>query len=662
MSPANYRHTDLFRALRDHTPQRPITGAAALPQDDTPTPVVYAPSGGVNPMLGARAIIPLVFVFGILTTIVGHYTGLSTGTQIGYAIDALLLLGAFPVIRWVFRCVRYKRVLAAEYIQLAEARVLQALFGTWVVSYTVLALAWMALHGFHQLTMGGGGEVLLGGSGLWAWLGMPFVMGLIEVRQQKTRSAAVTKPSDAPVLTQGFGLYLGESTGRLLAQGHGAGIAANHLVGLTLEDACQNIAIFGGIGSGKTTRAIQPLLVQLLEQPCGGLIFDIKGDFKSAVQTLAAETGRHIDLIGPGHAGVNLLEGGLTPETASSFLKSCLLLNGGGKGDSFWVDTATELCRNALGVLSFLDGRYSLHSLYQYLFDPSARAEWDAQALDVLAGLDERSQRLLRSYLSYQENVFSSFDEKVVAGVKASVAQILAPFNHPDLIDAFCVAGGGGANLAGAEQGDIFVVDMPLSRWGLGGKVAYTLIKLRFFNLVQSRSAAPDWNQRKGSALPLFFLCDEYQEIVSASRDGLSDLSFWDKSRSNRCVGIVSSQSVSSFYAAIGDRELADTVLSNFRQQICFRTEDEATIKRLNNLVGRVDVARYSYTQGEGTSSQPMAGTGTSQNASTQISYQERAVFNPQLFRELGPDQALCLLSIGGRAADDVLTLTPVFV
>jgi hypothetical protein len=34
----------------------------------------------------------------------------------------------------------------------------------------------------------------------------------------------------------------------------------------------------------------------------------------------------------------------------------------------------------------------------------------------------------------------------------------------------------------------------------------------------------------------------------------------------------------------------------------------------------------------------------------------------PQLFRELEPDQALALLSIGGRAYDDVLTLEPVYV
>jgi hypothetical protein len=60
-----------------------------------------------------------------------------------------------------------------------------------------------------------------------------------------------------------FGLWLGQSTGLLTALGHGAGLVGGYPVVLGLQDAAQNIAIFGGIGSGKTTRAVQPLLVQL---------------------------------------------------------------------------------------------------------------------------------------------------------------------------------------------------------------------------------------------------------------------------------------------------------------------------------------------------------------------------------------------------------------
>ena len=93
---------------------------------------------------------------------------------------------------------------------------------------------------------------------------------------------------------------------------------------------------------------------------------------------------------------------------------------------------------------------------------------------------------------------------------------------------------------------------MPLARWGLGAKVAYTFIKLRFFNMMQNRIHNPEWDQGR----PVFFMCDEYQELISASRDGLSDLNFWDKSRSSKTIGVISSQSVSSFYAAIGDHDL----------------------------------------------------------------------------------------------------------
>lgn len=80
-----------------------------------------------------------------------------------------------------------------------------------------------------------------------------------------------------------FGLWLRTSTGKLSALWHKTGIASNQEVTLSLADVCQNILVLGGIGSGKTTCVMQPLLLQCLEQDCGGLIFDIKGDVKRVV-------------------------------------------------------------------------------------------------------------------------------------------------------------------------------------------------------------------------------------------------------------------------------------------------------------------------------------------------------------------------------------------
>src|SRR5206468_6474907 len=110
-------------------------------------------------------------------------------------------------------------------------------------------------------------------------------------------------------------------------------------ISLNLEDACQNIMVLGGIGSGKTTCVMQPLLLQCLDQQCGGLIFDIKGDVKETVKQFADSTNKELVILGPDHTRMNLIEG-LTPEVASSFLKSAFLLSDKRSIDSFWIDTA----------------------------------------------------------------------------------------------------------------------------------------------------------------------------------------------------------------------------------------------------------------------------------------------------------------------------------
>lgn len=51
----------------------------------------------------------------------------------------------------------------------------------------------------------------------------------------------------------------------------------------------------------------------------------------------------------------------------------------------------------------------------------------------LLATLNDKERRLLDSYWHYQANIFDKFDEKVKAGVHATIAQVLSPFNHPDL-------------------------------------------------------------------------------------------------------------------------------------------------------------------------------------------------------------------------------------
>lgn len=455
--------------------------------------------------------------------------------------------------------------------------------------------------------------------------------------------------SDQPITMQviketGFSLWLGKSTGLLSTLWHRAGMAANQQVKLTLEDACQNILVLGGIGSGKTTCVMQPLLLQCLDQHCGGLIFDIKGDVKEAVSQFAAATKRELVVLGPHHKRMNLIEG-LTPEVAASFLKSAFLLGNKGNVDSFWVDTASELCRNTLGMLSFLHNRYDLQNLHQYLFELDSQETINNEIDALLPTLPEKEARLLKTYCNYHDLIFSHFDGKIKSGVNATIAQALAPFNHPDLLDAFCSSHSEPAKMEDILNGCVYLVDMPLSIWGLGGKVAYTFIKLRFFNLMQNRNQHPTQNKSN----PVFFMCDEYQEIVSANRDGLSDLNFWDKSRSSKTIGIISSQSIASFYAALGSHDLAHALLQNFRQKLCLRTEDPVTLDFMERLIGKARVKKVSDSR-------------SYEHATKTITESREGVVDAQLFRELNPGQAVTILSLSGHSMDDIMTLKPVYV
>ena len=484
-------------------------------------------------------------------------------------------------------------------------------------------------------------------------------------RSKDDETKSTRRPAQVPLSPAVFRLGVGTATGRLAQLSHGAAVAKGTSLVLVGDDASQNVMIFGGTGAGKTSREINRLLQQSFQQSAGILAFNVKGDFEPTFAAIARSVGRSYAAIGVGGRRFNLIDG-LNPELASSFLKSAIILAVPSLSAEakFWINTATELSRNALGVLGFLPGRYTLQGLYRYVYDAVAKEEWVAELNGNLIEMLQQGRaddaRRLQSYLRYESDVFARFDDKVRSGALAVLAEVLSPFALPDFVDAFCSTTDDDARLERLLDGEAFIVNLPLATYGLGARTTYIMLKLRMFNIMQRRRLKPEWNQERR----VVFLCDEYQEIVAASKDSLSDLNFWDKARNSGCVGIVSMQGVTSCYAAISDRDVANAVLQNFRQKICFRTEDLATIKYFTELLGHVEITR------EGSSNQrsrsvrggglfSAATISTSQSESE--SQTQRSTINPQLFRQLGPNEALAVLSIGGAAYDDVITMPALY-
>ncbi len=463
------------------------------------------------------------------------------------------------------------------------------------------------------------------------------------------------------------GLFLGVSTGFLADRGHIGGRPSGEYIQLSPEDCSKNLIIFGGIGGGKTSRSINPLLLQLLRQNTGAMIFDIKTDFQKDVAALTKMAGRDYQVVGDGGMTLNLFRG-CTPELASSYLKSCFLAQGQGTGDSaFWVDSATEMARHCLNLLNLLrPAEYSIAGLYDVVFDHKYRESLLAQGADNINTMTDREQRFFVQSQRFFVNVWNEHEDRLRKNIMGTMNAVLSPFAHPDLVDAFSTGSTHGeADITKLiNDGAIYLVNLPVTKYGKeGAKFAYMLIKLRFMNMMKERRMMADWNQDRRIA----FVCDEYQAII----DSISDTDFWDKSRSAGCIGIVSMQGVSSLILALGgNKDTAHAVLQNFRQRIIYRTEDQATLDHVKSLLGQIDV-HITSTGGSTSESDSWATAGiggqqpthsVSQSESVNTSIQRNDLFGSNDMRSLSADFCLLIGNLGAHSCDEVLQVEPLYL
>lgn len=479
---------------------------------------------------------------------------------------------------------------------------------------------------------------------------------------------AETAQRRAEMRQQFIGLYLGDSVGMMYGRGHVSGVYRGQHVELSREDASKNIIIFGGTGGGKTSRSINPLLRQLFMQNAGALIFDIKTDFIKEVGALTNMAGRSFKVVGDGGMTLNLFRG-CTPELAASYLKSCFLVQGQGTGDgAFWVDSSVEMARHCLNVLNLLrPHQYSIAGLYDIVFDNAARDALVLEGAEKLAEMSDRDQRLFTQSQRFFVNVWNEHDEKLRKNILGTMNAVLSPFAHPDMVDAFSIESEQGeADMTElVNDGAVFLVNLPMTKYGReGARFAYLLVKLRFMNMMRERRTHQDWNQDR----PVAFVCDEYQAIV----DPISDTDFWDKSRSTRTIGIVSMQGVASLVHALGNnRSVAEAILQNFRQRIIFRTEDEATLRHIRDVLGQVDV-QVTSTGYSASESETISGVNafcgknlslsSSESESANSSMQRQDLFGANDMRSLSADYCLYIGNIGDHAVDEVLAVKPLYV
>ena len=347
------------------------------------------------------------------------------------------------------------------------------------------------------------------------------VAEVIGIKETNSSIAATTTTSaniDNEYLYLDHSVRLGVSTGTLAARGHTKGLAANQIVEIPFANCCQNFVAFGGTGEGKTTCFINNLFIQLLvakNKSFGGLVFDIKGnDFVVDAQNMANTVDRELKILGvkPGQLKINLLNG-LNPALATDFLKSAYILGSGARDDGdVWIKSALLLTRNVLKILTYTKNDYTIKGLYQFIFIEDERNRMLNEANSNHSPMTEPDEDFVNA-LKYYEVTYSQYNDKLRSSVEFTLSPILEPFQSVELANAFSNNNADDnydlANIL--NNGDVVCLDLPLTKYSEAGKLIYTMVKLRFYNLVKSRF---DKEAELNSEKYVFFLCDEFQDIL----------------------------------------------------------------------------------------------------------------------------------------------------
>ena len=165
-------------------------------------------------------------------------------------------------------------------------------------------------------------------------------------------------------------------------------------------------AVFGAVGSGKTSCCMYPFARQVLgwhadepELRPGGLVLEVKGDFCHQVRQILREHGRaddYVELSLDGDWCYNPLECDLDPYSLAYQIASLLnQLFGKGK-EPFWQQAYTNLVKFVILLFRVCDGYVTLQDVYRTSLDDEslkkkieeARGELDLVA-EVRLGIEE---------------------------------------------------------------------------------------------------------------------------------------------------------------------------------------------------------------------------------------------------------------------------------
>ncbi|MDD3303372.1 MAG: type IV secretion system DNA-binding domain-containing protein [Clostridia bacterium] len=337
----------------------------------------------------------------------------------------------------------------------------------------------------------------------------------------------------------------------------------------------------------KTSSAITNILDELIRKNIYGLIIDVKGNYINSVEKVAKKYNKQ-DLIYKVSLDSNVCYNPLdkedisTLELANRMKKVLQILSEKSISDSFWLDKAEMYIRDFITIIKVYKEYVSfseLHKIitsYEYL---NEKIE-EVKRIVLANKLDDETLFNVNSAIYNIKNEYLKLDDRTINIIRAEITRITNLFvSDYTIFRQFCSKN----NLKDFYH-KITVLSINYGENKYLAKVISTYLKLDFQSQVLSQ---------KNNFIPIFFICDEFQEYAN-----VEDSNFFSLSREYKCINVVSMQSYSSLLHTIKDKDAVNVILQNLVNKIWFRNDDNYTISEIIKQLGKeekeTDAVSYS--------------------------------------------------------------------
>lgn len=366
----------------------------------------------------------------------------------------------------------------------------------------------------------------------------------------------------------------------------------------TRDEACCHFLITGATGTGKTMRAIVPIIRGLrgYDARTGILAVDSKGALWQPVERIAKSLGQETDLrlirVRPPQIPpekwtpplrMNLLADVSVPWTTyAKILVDTATAAGQRGGQAFFKETARDMIAHTMRALELANMPVTLDNVHNAICVSS-----DQQAM--ITQLTTAAPPGAAAELQFFKD-FQAQPPEQRSGTVFSIANILRPYTPKDIADVFC-SNDENFSLTEVDAGRLICLSIP-QIYQVERKYLNLLCKQLFFLHAFRRFDLPTEEMRHRNMIVL--VLDEAQKTSLVSEDGFSDHTTVDELREAGVCVIAATQTPLSFYSSFENEKKADVFMANMRTQIHFRAADEKGAKILSEKLGGRPIKKRS--------------------------------------------------------------------